>query len=72
MVGTFYAKPDPDSAVYVSVGDVVEGDSVLCIIEAMKVFNEVKAGVSVLIERALVENAEPVEVGQKLFAIRPN
>ena len=69
MVGTFYAKPDPDSAVYVSVGDVVEGDSVLCIIEAMKVFNEIKAEFSGTILEALVKDGEAVEYDQPLFRI---
>jgi acetyl-CoA carboxylase biotin carboxyl carrier protein len=72
MVGTFYTSSDPDSPAFVQVGDSVGPDTVVCIIEAMKVFNDVKAGVSGVIERVLVENAEPVEFGQKLFAIRPN
>ena len=72
MVGTFYVAADADSPPFVQVGDTIGPDTVVCIIEAMKVFNEVKAGVSGVIERALVENAEPVEFGQKLFAIRPN
>jgi acetyl-CoA carboxylase biotin carboxyl carrier protein len=72
MVGTFYTSSDPDSPAFVQVGDSVGPDTVVCIIEAMKVFNDVKAGVAGVIERVLVENAEPVEFGQKLFAIRPN
>lgn len=72
MVGTFYTSSDPDHPPFVNVGDTVGPDTVVCIIEAMKVFNEVKAGMSGVIERVLVENAEPVEFGQKLFAIRPS
>jgi len=71
MVGTFYASSDPDSPPFVQVGDKVSPDTVVCIIEAMKVFNEVKAGVSGVIERVLVDNAQPVEFGQKLFAVKP-
>jgi acetyl-CoA carboxylase biotin carboxyl carrier protein len=72
MVGTFYTSSDPDTPPFVQVGDTIGPDTVVCIIEAMKVFNEVKAGVSGVIERVLVDNAEPVEFGQKLFAVRPN
>lgn len=72
MVGTFYTSSDTENPAFVQVGDSIGPDTVVCIIEAMKVFNEVKAGVSGVIERVLVENAEPVEFGQKLFAIRPN
>jgi len=72
MVGTFYTASDPDSPPFVQVGDTIGPDTVVCIIEAMKVFNEVKAGVAGVIERVLVENAEPVEFGQKLFSVRPN
>lgn len=72
MVGTFYTSSDPDSPPFVSVGDTVGPDTVVCIIEAMKVFNEVKAGVSGVVERVLVENAQPVEFGQRLIAIKPS
>ncbi len=72
MVGTFYTSSDPDTPPFVQVGDTVGPDTVVCIIEAMKVFNEVKAGVSGVVERVLIENAQPVEFGQRLFAIRPN
>lgn len=72
MVGTFYSSSDPDSPPFVKVGDSVGPDTVVCIIEAMKVFNEVKAGVSGVIDNVLVQNAQPVEFGQKLFAIRPS
>lgn len=72
MVGTFYAKPNPESDNFVKVGAAVGPDTVVCLIEAMKVFNEVQAGVSGTIERMLVENGDPVEFGQKLFLVRPN
>lgn len=69
MVGTFYASPSPDDAHYVKVGDEVEEDTVVCIIEAMKVMNEVKSGKKGKIAEILVNNAEPVEFGTKLFRI---
>lgn len=71
MVGTFYAAPDPDSPPYVKVGDSVGPDSVVCIVEAMKVFNEIQAEASGKIVAVLVENGEPVEFGQSLFKIDP-
>lgn len=71
MVGTFYASPAPDAAPYVKVGDVVKKGQTLCIIEAMKVMNEIKSDVSGKIVEILVENAAPVEFGQELFAIEP-
>lgn len=69
MVGTFYATPDPDAPPFVSVGSRVEPDTVVCIIEAMKVFNEIKADVSGIVERVLVNNGQPVEYGQPLFQV---
>ncbi len=69
MVGTFYASPSPDAAVFVKVGDKVEKNTVVCIIEAMKVMNEVKAGISGTIAEVLVETGHPVEFGSKLFRI---
>lgn len=72
MVGTFYSKPKPDAESFTRVGAQVGKDTVVCLIEAMKVFNEVQAGVSGKIERMLVENGDPVEFGQKLFLVRPN
>ncbi len=71
MVGTFYRAPAPDADPYVEVGSRVEVGQVLCIIEAMKLMNEIKAEVSGTIEKILVENAQPVEFGQVLFLIRP-
>jgi acetyl-CoA carboxylase biotin carboxyl carrier protein len=71
MVGTFYSAPNPDSPAFVSVGSAVSNDSVVCLIEAMKVFNEIKAEVTGTIERVLVNNGDAVEFGQKLFLVRP-
>lgn len=71
MVGTFYAASDPDSPPFVNVGSDVHNDSVVCLIEAMKVFNEIKAEVSGKITRVLVKNAEAVEFDQPLFAVEP-
>ncbi len=71
MVGTFYRSPNPEAGPYVSVGDQVGPDTVLCILEAMKVMNEIKAEASGEIVAILVENGEPVEYGQPLFKIRP-
>lgn len=69
MVGTFYSSPSPDDPVFVKVGDRVEENTIVCIIEAMKVMNEVKAGMSGTIAEVLADNAQPVEFGTKLFRI---
>lgn len=69
MVGTFYTSPSPDDPVFVKVGDRVEENSVVCIIEAMKVMNEVKAGTSGVIAEICIENGHPVEFGTKIFRI---
>lgn len=69
MVGTFYTTPSPDDPSFVKVGDKVEKNTVVCIVEAMKVMNEVKAGVTGTIAEILVENGHPVEFGTKLFRI---
>ena len=69
MVGTYYAAPDPDSPPYVKVGDHVGPETTVCIVEAMKVFNEIPAEVSGKIATVLVENGEPVEFGQPLFKV---
>ena len=66
MIGTFYSAPSPDSAAYVEVGVEVNPETVVCIIEAMKVMNEIKAEAKGVITQALVENAKPVEFGQAL------
>ena len=71
MVGTFYAAADPESPPFVKVGDIVDPDSVVCLIEAMKVFNEIKAEVSGRVTKVLVHNAEAVEYEQPLFAVAP-
>ncbi len=71
IVGTFYAGPGPEAASFVRVGDTVQVGKVVCIVEAMKLMNEIEADVSGEVVRALVENAQPVEYGQGLFAIRP-
>jgi acetyl-CoA carboxylase biotin carboxyl carrier protein len=71
MIGTFYRAPSPESAPYVDVGAEVNPDAVVCIIEAMKVMNEIKAEVKGVVTQVLVENAKPVEFGQPLFKIRP-
>jgi acetyl-CoA carboxylase biotin carboxyl carrier protein len=72
MVGTFYRAPAPDAPPYVAVGDRVGTGSVLCIIEAMKLMNELESDVEGTIAKILVENAEPVEYGQVLFLIDPS
>ena len=71
MVGTFYRAPAPDAPAYVEVGDRVEKGQTLCILEAMKLMNELEAEVSGTIREICVENAEPVEFGQVLFRIEP-
>ena len=70
IVGTFYASPSPDSAPFVAAGDKVSSDTIVCIIEAMKIMNEIKAEVAGTIEKVLIENGEPVEYGQPLFLVR--
>lgn len=69
MVGTFYAAASPDDPAFVKVGDRVDENTVVCIIEAMKVMNEVKAGMRGTVTEVLVQNAHPVEFGTKLFRI---
>lgn len=71
MIGTFYRSPSPESGSYVEVGAEVNPDTVVCIIEAMKVMNEIKAEVKGVITQVLVDNAKPVEFGQPLFKVRP-
>ena len=72
IVGTFYASPSPDAPAFVKPGDKVVKGQVVCIVEAMKLMNEIEADVAGEIVRTLVENGSPVEYGQPLFAIRPN
>jgi acetyl-CoA carboxylase biotin carboxyl carrier protein len=69
MVGTFYAAPSPEDPSFVKVGDKVDKNTVVCIIEAMKVMNEVKAGISGTVTAMLVESGHPVEFGTKLFRV---
>ena len=69
MVGTFYSAADPDSPAFVDVGRQIQPGTVLCILEAMKVFNEIKSEVSGIIERILAKNAQAVEYGQLLFEL---
>ncbi len=70
IVGTFYRTPSPESEPFVKEGDKVQKDTVVCIIEAMKIMNEIKAEMDGTIERVLVESGEPVEYGQPLFLVR--
>ena len=70
IVGTFYRAPNPDADPYVKVGDYVEKGQTLCIIEAMKLMNEIEADASGTVVKVLPENAQPVEYGEQLFKIR--
>lgn len=72
IVGTFYESPSPGSPAFVKVGDAVSVGQVLCIIESMKLMNEIEAEISGTLVSKLVENGRPVEYGEALFAIRPN
>jgi acetyl-CoA carboxylase biotin carboxyl carrier protein len=72
MIGTFYRKPSPDAEAFVEVGTKVDADTVVCIIEAMKVMNEIKAEVKGTIIEVLLEEGKPVEYGQGLFRIDPS
>lgn len=71
MIGTFYRSPSPESASYVEAGTEVNPDTVVCIIEAMKVMNEIKSEVKGVVTQILIENGKPVEFGQPLFKVRP-
>lgn len=70
MVGTFYTRPSPEDPPFIKVGDTIEKDTLVCIIEAMKVMNEIKGGLNGVIAEVLVENGHPVEFGTKLFRIK--
>ena len=72
MIGTFYRAPSPESANYVEVGTEINPETVVSIIEAMKVMNEIKAEVKGVITQVLVEGGKPVEFGQPLFKVRPS
>ncbi len=71
IVGTYYESPSPGSPPFVKPGDTVEAGQVLCIVEAMKLMNEIEADVAGEIVKMLVKNGQPIEYGQELFAIRP-
>ncbi len=71
IVGTFYRAPNPDADPYVKVGDFVEQGQTLCIVEAMKLMNEIEADISGTVVKVLPENAQPVEYGESLFMVRP-
>jgi acetyl-CoA carboxylase biotin carboxyl carrier protein len=71
IVGTFYRSPSPDADPFVKVGDQAEEGTILCIVEAMKLMNEIPSDVEGEVARIFVENGHPVEFGQKLFGIRP-
>jgi len=71
MIGTFYRSPSPEAGPYIDVGSEVNPDTVVCIIEAMKVMNEIKAEVKGTVTQCLMENGKPVEFGQPLFKVRP-
>jgi acetyl-CoA carboxylase biotin carboxyl carrier protein len=72
MVGTLYTAASPDSEIYVSVGDTVNANTVVCIVEAMKVMNEIKAECSGSIVEICAKNAQPVEFGQVLYRVKPS
>jgi acetyl-CoA carboxylase biotin carboxyl carrier protein len=71
IIGTFYRKPSPDKPMFVEVGDTVTNESIVCIVEAMKLFNEIESEVSGKIIKILVEDGTPVEFGQPLFLVDP-
>ena len=71
MVGTFYASPTPDTDAYVNIGSTVTKDSIVCIVEAMKLFNEIEAEINGEIVEILVKNGQLVEYGQPLFLVKP-
>lgn len=71
MVGTFFSAPNPNSSPFVEIGDQVEKNQTLCIIEAMKLMNEIESDVDGILKKVYAESGKPVEYGQKLFAIQP-
>jgi len=72
IIGTFYRRPSPDKPVFVEVGDTVNPESIVCVIEAMKLFNEIESEVSGKIVKVLVEDGTPVEFGQSLYLVDPS
>jgi len=71
MVGTFYAAPNPDSKPYIQIGDALKKGQIICIIEAMKLFNEVESEIEGVVEKICVKSGDPIEFGQALFHVRP-
>jgi acetyl-CoA carboxylase biotin carboxyl carrier protein len=71
IVGTYYESPSPGSPPFVKPGDIVEAGQILCIVEAMKLMNEIEADIGGEVVKMLVKNGQPIEYGQELFAIRP-
>ena len=71
MVGTFYRRPNPEADPYVSEGDVIKKGQVICILEAMKILNEIEAEISGTVVKVFAEDAQPVEYGEPLYAVRP-
>lgn len=72
MIGTFYRRPTPDKEPYLKIGDIVEPGKVVCIIEAMKLFNDIECDISGKVVKILVEDASPIEYDQPLFVVDPN
>ena len=72
MVGTYYSSPEPGAKPYLSVGDRISKGQILCIIEAMKIMNEIEAELAGVVREVLVDDAQPVEFGQVLFRVDPN
>ena len=72
MVGTFYSATNPESKPFVSNGSAVQKGDIVCIVEAMKLFNEIESDISGTIEKICVNNGDAVEFGQALFLVRPN
>ena len=72
MVGTFYAQPSPDASPFVGIGDRIQEDSVVCIIEAMKIFNEIKAECEGTVVETLVKSGESIEFGQPIYRVKPS
>jgi acetyl-CoA carboxylase biotin carboxyl carrier protein len=72
MVGTFYSAATPDAAPFVKSGDSIDEDTVVCLVEAMKIFNEIKAECSGTIQKVLVSNGDAIEFGQDLFLVKPS
>ena len=70
LVGTYYSSPKPDDPPFISVGDRVEVGQTICIIEAMKIFNDIDSEISGTVEEILIENGSPVEYGQKIISLR--